>query len=174
MNHRRRFRQMVGLAGVLVLLTGCGSFPQVSPSPTDMPGLRYTNTPTPRPENSATPSDEPMPATPTSCTGWQCTLTGVVYVEAASPGNELAGITVKLLHTSNCSPTRGQHETITGPDGGFAFGVYLHDTDSFRIEVEREGYEAFNQLLGGFDCLYCSCPPVEIVLAPLGATTPAP
>jgi hypothetical protein len=101
-------------------------------------------------------------------------LEGVVYADAASPGNELVGTTVDLLHTSNCSPTRGEHQTVTGPDGQFEFGVYLHDTDSFRIEVEREGYEAFSQLMGGFDCLFCACPPIEVVLQPLGATTPAP
>ena len=62
--------------------------------------------------------------------------------------------------------TAGDHETVTGPDGTFAFDVYLHDTDSFLIEVEHDGYEPTSLLIGGFDCLYCSCPPIEIVLEP--------
>jgi hypothetical protein len=174
MNHRFRFRQIVVMAGILVLLAGCGDSPRLTPGPTNTPAPNPTDTLTPGPTNTPAPSDIPMPATPSSCTGWQCTLKGVVYADAPSPGNELAGITVALLHTSNCSPTRGQYETITDPDGEFEFGVFLHDTDSFRIEVEQEGYEVFRQLTGGFDCLFCSCPPFEIVLHPLGATTPVP
>jgi hypothetical protein len=75
---------------------------------------------------------------------------------------------------SNCAPTSGQHETITGPNGEFEFEVYVHDTDMFRIEIEQDGYEAVRQSVGGFDCLFCTCPLFEIVLQPLGATTPAP
>lgn len=41
---------------------------------------------------------------------------------------------VELSHFSNCAPTSGQHETITGPKGEFEFEVYVHDTDMFRIE----------------------------------------
>lgn len=115
-----------------------------------------------------------LTATPTSCTGWECTLKGVVYVDAASPGNELAGTVVELSHFSNCAPTSGQHETITGPNGEFEFEVYVHDTDMFRIQIEQDGYEAVRQSVGGFDCLFCTCPLFEIVLQPLGATTPAP
>jgi hypothetical protein len=90
------------------------------------------------------------------------------------PGNELAGVAVELSHVSYCSPTRGQHQTTTGPDGGFEFEVFLHDTDTFLIQVERDGYESVRQSVGGFDCLYCVCPPVEIVLQPLGSATAAP
>ena len=115
-----------------------------------------------------------LTATPTSCTGWECTLKGVVYVDAASPGNELAGTVVELSHFSNCAPTSGQHETITGPNGEFEFEVYVHDTDMFRIQIEQDGYEAVRQSVAGFDCLFCTCPLFEIVLQPLGATTPAP
>lgn len=115
-----------------------------------------------------------LTATPTSCTGWECTLKGVVYVDVASPGNELAGVVVELSHFSNCAPTRGQHKAITGPSGEFEFKVYVHDTDMFRIQVEQSEYEAARQSVGGFDCLFCTCPPFEIVLQPLGATTPMP
>jgi len=113
-------------------------------------------------------------ATPTSCTGWDCTLKGVVYVDAISPGNELAGTVVELSHFSNCAPTRGQHTTITGPNGEFEFEVYVHDTDTFRIQIEQDGYEPARQSVGGFDCLFCTCPLFEIVLQPLAAATPAP
>jgi len=101
-------------------------------------------------------------------------LKGVVYVDAASPGNELAGTVVELSHISYCSPTRGQHETKTGANGEFEFEVYLHDTDTFQIQIEQDGYEVVRQSVGGFECLFCACPPFEIVLQPLGATTPAP
>jgi hypothetical protein len=98
------------------------------------------------------------------CIGWWCTLRGVVYADTASPGNELEGVLVKLSQFSFCSPTSGEHETTTGPDGTFEFDVYLHDTDSFRFQAELEGYEPASKSFGGFDCLYCSCPPVELVL----------
>jgi hypothetical protein len=105
--------------------------------------------------------------TPDPCTGWWCTVSGVVYAGTAQPGNELEGTTVTLQHTSYCSPTRGERQTETGPDGSFAFGdVFLHDTDRIRITVALEGYES-----AGWDsvdryCLYCSCfgEPLEIVL----------
>jgi hypothetical protein len=140
-------RQMMGLGLALLLLVGCAGSP-----PTSMPAT----------------------ATPDPCIGWRCILEGVVYADAASSGNELAGTLVQLSHVSYCSPTRGQYETTTGPDGGFGFEVFLHDTDTFLIQVEQDGYEPVRQSIGGFDCLYCACPPVEIVLEPLGISTPAP
>jgi hypothetical protein len=147
MDRQWLLRQRVGLGLVLLLLAGCAG-----PSPTSVPAT----------------------ATPDPCVGWQCTLAGVVYADAASPGNELAGTVVALSHVSHCSPTRGQYETTTVPDGGFSFEVFLHDTDTFLIQVEQDGYEPVRQSIGGFDCLYCACPPVEIVLEPLGISTPAP
>jgi hypothetical protein len=79
-----------------------------------------------------------------------------------------------LSHVSHCSPTRGQQLAHTGPDGRFGFEVFLHDTDTFLIAVEQNGYEPVRQSIGGFDCLYCVCPPVEIVLKPLGTSTAVP
>lgn len=89
---------------------------------------------------------------------------GVVYADAAGPGHEVDGLVVQLSQSSYCSPTKGHRETTTGPDGSFEFEIYLHDTDGFTIRVEQEGYESASQSFGGFDCLFCSCPPFEIVL----------
>jgi hypothetical protein len=102
--------------------------------------------------------------TPDPCTGWWCTWSGVVYADAAGPGHEVEGAAVRLSQSSYCSPTKGHHETTTGPDGSFEFEIYLHDTDGFTIRVDREGYAPASQSIGGFDCLFCSCPPFEIVL----------
>jgi len=99
-----------------------------------------------------------------SCVGWQCFLKGVVYEGTASPGNEFAGIAVRLSQDSFCSPTSGEHETATGTNGEFSFSVYVHDTDTFWIEVDVTGFEPVRQSTGGFDCLNCSCPPMKIVL----------
>ncbi|MEJ2736858.1 MAG: hypothetical protein P8189_25390 [Anaerolineae bacterium] len=155
-------------AMVLCLLVGCGGAPESTPGPAAQP------VPTSRPTLPPSPASVTRTATPDPCTGWECTLRGVVYVDAASAGNELASVRVGLSHVSYCSPTRGDHETTTGPDGGFGFEVFLHDTDTFWIRVEQEGYEPARQSVGGFDCLYCACPPVELVLQPLGTSTPAP
>jgi hypothetical protein len=106
-------------------------------------------------------------ATPDPCTGWQCTITGVVYEGTAKSGNEMRGVVVSLSQSSYCSPSRGDQEIIIDDDGVFEFEVFLHDTDGFQIEVELDGYEPANYSFGGFDCLYCSCPPVEIVLQPV-------
>ena len=126
------------------------------------------------PPTGVTSSPDPAPtATPTSCAGWTCTLEGIVYVNSATPANRLPGAQVTLTQVSHCSPTVGDHETRTGDDGAFRFQVYLHDTDTFWFEVEEDGYEPVRQSLGGFDCLYCACPPVEIVLqAPLSDPGP--
>ena len=105
--------------------------------------------------------------TPTTCSGWNCSLEGVIYANAASISNELAGVTVHLKQISWCSPTKGEYETITGNDGTFKFEMYLHDTDTFWIELAVEGYQPVRQAIGGFDCLYCACPPMEIILQPM-------
>ena len=113
---------------------------------------------------------EPTPAeatpTPDPCTGWTCTLEGVVYLNESASGNELAGIPVNFKQVSNCSPTKGEYQAITGEDGRFSFEVFLHDTDGFVFEVNSEGNQPARVKFGGFDCLYCACDPVEIVLTP--------
>ena len=102
--------------------------------------------------------------TPTSCTGWMCEISGVVYMGTALPGNEAEGVIVNLSQHSWCSPTAGEQEARSGPQGEFVFDVYLHDTDSFVFQVDEVGFETVKVKLGGFDCLYCNCQPVEIVL----------
>ncbi|MGD8738567.1 MAG: hypothetical protein PVJ85_17590 [Anaerolineae bacterium] len=131
------------LAGALLLLLAAGCSPPsaVAPDPTAAPS-----------------------ATPTSCAGWNCTLEGVVYVNSPSPDTRLPGARVTLSQVSHCSPTVGKQKTRAGRDGAFQFEVYLHDTDTFWFEAQADGYEPVQQSLGGFDCLYCACPPVEIVL----------
>jgi hypothetical protein len=122
----------------------------------------------PTPTRVATPTPTTAPTfTPDPCTGWWCTVTGVVYAESTDSGNELEGVTVTLYQTSYCSPTSGQQQTETGPDGGFEFSdVFFHDTDRIRIQFESEGYESARWDSTGLYCLYCSCfgPSLEIVL----------
>jgi hypothetical protein len=79
----------------------------------------------------------------------------------------MQGVPVGLHQRSYCSPTAGDQQVTTGTDGAFEFQVYLHDTDSFQIRVAAEGYETVEQTFGGFDCLFCACRPLEIVLQPL-------
>ena len=141
---------MVTALLVLTLLVGCIPPPQITP--TDVPTLDLMD----------------------YCIGWDCALDGVVYAGEASAGNEMEGVVVQLAHGSNCSPTEGQHETVTAPDGGFSFDVYLHDTDSFRFSVEMAGYEPALVSFGGFDCLFCACPPVEVVLQQSGDAPDTP
>jgi hypothetical protein len=119
-------------------------------------------TPTPVPTNIPSPTDTPDP-----CTGWWCTVSGVVYVDAVDPGNELEGASVELNHSSYCSPTEGQYQTTTGPDGTFEFSdVFFHDTDRVWIQVDSEGYGSARWDSVGVYCYYCSCftSPIEIVL----------
>jgi hypothetical protein len=77
--------------------------------------LRFTMNPGTRtPSPTRTPTVLPT-ATPDPCTGWRCVVTGVVYAGTAQPGDELAGATITLHHTSYCSPTSGVHQAKTGP-----------------------------------------------------------
>lgn len=160
-------RKGIGLLGALLLLAGCAG----SPRATSEPPPNAVSTPQPPPHSGSTGGST---ATPDPCTGWNCTLQGVVYSGAAGRENTLAGIQVELSHLSTCSRTRGQHEATTGPEGDFGFELFLHDTDTFSIRVEREGYEPARRSIGGFDCLYCACPPLEIVLQPLGTPAAVP
>ena len=111
--------------------------------------------------------------TPDPCTGWWCTVTGVVYDETANVGNEIEGVNVTLFQTSNCSPTSGQHQTTTKIDGKFEFGeIFFHDTDRIQIQVRYEGDDSVPWDSIDYYCFYCSCfeSPVEIVLH----ATPSP
>ena len=151
MKQSNRMQSVLGSLVVLLFLAGC-TVPDAALTPTSV----------------ATPTPTTAPTfTPDSCTGWRCTVTGVVYAGMAQQGDELAGATVTLQHTSYCSPTRGEHQTKAGPDGSFEFGdVFLHDTDRIKIKVESEGYESAQWDSVDRYCFYCGCfgDPLEIVL----------
>ena len=115
---------------------------------------------TPTLETALPPARTP---TPTVCSGWNCSLEGVIYANNASLSNEFAGVNIHLQQISWCSPTKGEYETFTGADGTFRFDVYHHDTDTFWIELAVEGYQPVRQAIVGYDC-----PPlIEIILQPI-------
>jgi len=151
-------RRRAGILAVCLLLIGCISSVDNQTGQTQRSGESTT------PTETITPAKRIASATPTYCVGWYCEINGVVYLGSADPGNELEGVQVKLSQISWCSPTAGEQETQSGSNGIFAFEVYIHDTDSINMQIIFEGYQTEKVNLGGFDCLYCSCPPVEIVL----------
>jgi len=119
------------------------------------------------------PLDTPLPGfprstfTPDPCTGWWCSVTGFVFDEPAGSRIPLEGVTVTLRQTSFCSPTSGQHQTTTNPDGSFEFNeVYFHDTDRIQIQFESEEQGSAKWDSKGNNCLFCSCfgSPLEIIL----------
>ena len=113
---------------------------------------------------SLSPSPSP---TIDPCTGWWCTATGIVYRSTVESSNELEGAIITLDQASSCSPTRGQQETVSGPDGKFEFSeLFFHDTDGIRIEVAYEGYEITQWDTKPLGCLHCDCfvMPIEILL----------
>jgi hypothetical protein len=69
---------------------------------------------------------------------------------------------IEFEQISNCSPTRGVQVIPVMDDGSFTIDVYVHDTDSFVITADAAGYEPVRNKFGGFECLYCSCVPIEI------------
>ncbi len=158
MRQRELEQRVVGfILVVMSLLTGCIIF-EVAPASTQTTTATPTDTACPMATNTPTPDP---------CTGWWCTINGVVYVDAVDSGNELEGASVEMGQFSYCSPTSGRYQTTTAPDGTFEFGeVFLHDTDRIWIEVEYEGYEPTRWDSTDFYCLYCSCfgSPIEIVL----------
>lgn len=165
MNQRKLTFHLLLLAALIPLLGGCRPSPEATPTPPPETAPTVTHMPTTsQPTVAYTPTTSPPTFTPDFCIGWNCTITGVVYAGAASPGSELAGVLVELFQYSNCSPTRGEQETITDEGGNFTFEVFLHDTDGFNFKVELEGYELAKTSFGGFDCLFCACQPVEIVV----------
>lgn len=138
---------VVGIMLLLPFLAGC-SLLKAAP----------TSTPT---------SIPPSTGTPTSCDGWWCTVRGVVYVGEIVPGNELDNAVVKLGQFSYCSPTKGETQTITGPDGAFEFSdLFFHDTDRVWIEVGSDGAGPRQWDSKGQYCYFCTCfgEPIEIVL----------
>jgi hypothetical protein len=155
---RRRFMQgMVKFIVLQCLLTGCIA-QDASPTTAIITTMTATSAPT---------------FTPDPCTGWWCTVTGVVYDERADLGNELEGVTVTLLQASNCSPTSGEYQTTTSIDGKFEFkDIFFHDTDRVKIQVKYEGENSTQWDSIDFYCFYCSCfgSPLEIVLH----ATPSP
>jgi len=133
-----------------LLLAGCHLY--------ELPGEHQSESIEPR------PSIPNLSPSPTFCTGWHCEINGTVSAEPAEPTNQLASETVTLSQISWCSPTSGKKDTQLDEDGKFSFDVYIHDTDSFNIYVDIEGYQAEKIQFGGFDCLYCHCPPIKIIL----------
>ena len=108
--------------------------------------------------------------TPDPCTGWTCDVNGVLYNQSTRPGNELAGIELTLIHSSNCSPTRGEHSSQTTTNGAFSFGqIFFHDTDRIRIQIDADGSAQTVWDSSGNYCFFCSCfeDPLEIMLSPI-------
>lgn len=158
MDYIKSSRKCASILAVCLLLIGCISPVDDLADHTEQPGESIT------PAETNMPAEPTASATPTYCVGWHCEIKGVVYSGSANPGNELEGVQVNLSQISWCSPTAGEQETQSGPNGTFAFEVYIHDTDSINMQVDFEGYQTAKAKFGGFDCLYCSCPLVEIVL----------
>ena len=111
--------------------------------------------------------------TPDPCTGWTCEVSGVVYNLSADPGNEVEGINLTLVHSSNCSPTRGEYEAQTLADGAFTFNpIFFHDTDRVQIQLNSaDATEIVWDSVGEY-CYYCVCfnDQIEIVLSTIEET----
>ncbi len=104
MKRRKVMRTVLGSTVVLLLLFGCAILEAVR-APAGIATLPPALVPT---------------FTPDPCTGWSCTVTGVVGAEATQSGYELEGVTVTLRQTSYCSPTRGEHQATTDGLTGLA------------------------------------------------------
>ena len=153
-----------------LLLMGCSIF-GIAPTSTIVipPTLvdRSTSTPTLAHEGSPAPTST---ATPDPCTGWWCTVKGIVYADDGQSGKELAEASLTLDHFSYCSPTKGEYRTETSLDGTFEFGeIFFHDTDRIRITIESTGYEPMFWDSKDHYCFFCSCfaSPLEILLRAL-------
>lgn len=156
MGYQKSARKCVCIVAICLLLIGCIPIKDNLSDQTQKLSENPTST------DTSTPA-EPTPS-PTSCTGWTCEIDGAVYLGSVEVGNALEGAQVHLSQISWCSPTAGEQETQSDPNGAFVFEVYLHDTDSFVFQVDVEDYQPVKVKMGGFDCLYCNCPPIEIVL----------
>lgn len=149
----------VGIVIILMLSAGCVSGGITRESTPQ-------STPVVKPSILPTSIDQRTLETINPCVGWWCSLNGAVYQKEVGSENELENAVVTLSQASYCSPSKGQQEVITGPDGIFEFSVYVHDTDTFWIMVDLDGYTPTRKSITGFDCLYCSCPSIEIILYP--------
>ena len=157
MDHSKLIRAWANVLAVSVLLIGCqipDAKPDEQPRQSSVPNGTIGITSLPKQTSSPTPD----------CIGWSCEINGIVYSGAVEPGNELAGVAVAFYQISWCSPTAGKQETQTNSNGSFSFEVFVHDTDTYRIQIDVDGYQTAEIMMGGFDCLFCSCPLVEIVL----------
>lgn len=87
-----------------------------------------------------------------------------MYDGSVDPMLAIEGVTVKLGQTSYCSPTRGGHSSETDESGEFEFELFIHDTDGLFFQVENTGFMPWEGTLKGMDCLFCGCPPLEVIL----------
>jgi len=132
---------------LLILLTSCAP---LFPLPTMTTTPMFTQSQTQTLTETPTPTEPTL--MPTSCTGWQRNITGVVYAEVARAGNELEDVPVTLHQMSFCSPTAGEYQTVTNVDGTFQFDdIYIHDTDTIDILIDYEGYKPFDLKMGGLE-----------------------
>lgn len=143
---------------ILAVILLVGACVQTQPAPTQE-----------QPDNlDVADQAETSSPTPDPCTGWTCEVNGVVYNLSADPGNEVEGINLTLVHSSNCSPTRGEHDAQSAADGSFTFNsIFFHDTDRVQIQLNSTGA---NQIIWdsvGESCYYCGCfnDQIEIVLS---------
>jgi hypothetical protein len=133
----------------VIALTACTP-PQVAPAPTIIPTEIPTHLRTPDP----------------NCLGNWCILSGTVYSHTAAAGHELAESTVHLDQHSYCSPTSGLYTITANATGQFSVEVYVHDTDSFGFSADYAGEQSTSEKYGGMDCIWCSCKPLSLVVAP--------
>jgi hypothetical protein len=101
-----------------------------------------------------------------SCQGWNCEITGTLYEGSAESDNQVPQVEISLSQFSYCSPTAGEQNVISGPDGEFSFEVFLHDTDTLTFVIEDHRWDPFQAQVMGMDCLYCSCTPLDLVMDP--------
>jgi len=160
------------ISSALLLVLACDMVPKpLEVKPTQIPSLpamplqaetRVSGGATTPPGTGTLPVLTVLPGA--ECIGWQCTIKGAVYGGSVSPGNGLEGAQVELEQASYCSPTQGKQNVSSIAGGAFEFQVYVHDTDTFIFRVEQPGYAVVEKRFAGTDCLYCGCPPLEIVL----------
>jgi len=97
--------------------------------------------------------------------GWRV-VQGIVRHADMGLRAPLAGVRVTCRQASyvpqpgSCAPG----SVVTGPDGRFAFDVFVHDTDTIRLVADKWGYAPASRVLSGFDCAG-RCPEVVLEMA---------